>query len=242
MKNSIWQESVLEKKTIGIFAAIAGGSWLVGILGMLIFQAFIKNDKALFPIATVLLVGIGSIFLLFLLANSFAHKFNLAISMGRTRKSYLPSVAFLIFIIVLMVYVMGGIGFLIEKGLYGLLYHGRKLTGNMGPFLTPAWLLCYTVFETGLICLYGSLMKKDRKMGTIFFLITWVLFCWTSGGFWGNYDGMDGSIMSRFTFLGYQIRIWFTSYSTEIRMAILVLIGLAGYFIMYLMLRREAAD
>lgn len=172
MKNSIWQEFVLEKKTIGIFAAIAGGSWLVGILGMLIFQAFIKNDKALFPIATVLLVGIGSIFLLFLLANSFAHKFNLAISMGRTRKSYLPSVAFLIFIIVLMVYVMGGIGFLIEKGLYGLLYHGRKLTGNMGPFLTPAWLLCYTVFETGLICLYGSLMKKDRKMGTIFFLIT----------------------------------------------------------------------
>ena len=88
MKNSIWQEFVLEKKTIGIFAAIAGGSWLVGILGMLIFQAFIKNDKALFPIATVLLVGIGSIFLLFLLANSFAHKFNLAISMGRTRKSY----------------------------------------------------------------------------------------------------------------------------------------------------------
>ena len=150
--------------------------------------------------------------------------------------------AFLIFIIVLMVYVMGGIGFLIEKGLYGLLYHGRKLTGNMGPFLTPAWLLCYTVFETGLICLYGSLMKKDRKMGTIFFLITWVLFCWTSGGFWGNYDGMYGSIMSRFTFLGYQIRLWFTSYSTEIRMAILVLIGLAGYFIMYLMLRREAAD
>ena len=73
MKNSIWQEFVLEKKTIGIFAAIAGGSWLVGILGMLIFQAFIKNDKALFPIATVLLVGIGSIFLLFLLANSFAH-------------------------------------------------------------------------------------------------------------------------------------------------------------------------
>ena len=95
-----------------------------------------------------------------------------------------------------MVYVMGGIGFLIEKGLYGLLYHGRKLTGNMGPFLTPAWLLCYTVFETGLICLYGGLMKKDRKMGTIFFLITWVLFCWTSGGFWGNYDGMDGSGLS----------------------------------------------
>ena len=48
MKNSIWQEFVLEKKTISIFAAIAGGSWLVGILGMLIFQAFIKNDKALF--------------------------------------------------------------------------------------------------------------------------------------------------------------------------------------------------
>ena len=69
MKNSIWQEFVLEKKTISIFAAIAGGSWLVGILGMLIFQAFIKNDKALFPIATVLLVGIGSIFLLFLPAQ-----------------------------------------------------------------------------------------------------------------------------------------------------------------------------
>lgn len=65
MKNSIWQEFVLEKKTIGIFAAIAGGSWLEGILGMLIFQAFIKNDKALFPIATVLLVGIGSIFCFF---------------------------------------------------------------------------------------------------------------------------------------------------------------------------------
>ena len=165
MKNSIWQEFVLEKKTIGIFAAIAGGSWLVGILGMLIFQAFIKNDKALFPIATVLLVGIGSIFLLFLLANSFAHKFNLAISMGRTRKSYLPSVAFLIFVIVLMVYVMGGIGFLIEKGIYGLLYHGRKLTGNMGPFLTPAWLLCYTVFETGLICLYGCLLYTSVSSG-----------------------------------------------------------------------------
>lgn len=169
MKNSIWQEFVLEKKTISIFAAIAGGSWLVGILGMLIFQAFIKNDKALFPIATVLLVGIGSIFLLFLLANSFAHKFNLAISMGRTRKSYLPSVAFLIFVIVLMVYVMAGIGFLIEKGLYGLLYHGRKLTGNMGPFLTPAWLLCYTVFETGLICLYGGLMKKGPENGNDLF-------------------------------------------------------------------------
>lgn len=62
-------------------------------------------------------------------------------------------------------------------------------------------------------------MKKDRKMGTIFFLITWVLFCWTSGGFWGIMRN-GGSIMSRFTFLGYQIRIWFTSYSTEIRMAI----------------------
>lgn len=186
MKNSIWQEFVLEKKTIGIFAAIAGGSWLVGILGMLIFQAFIKNDKALFPIATVLLVGIGSIFLLFLLANSFAHKFNLAISMGRTRKSYLPSVAFLIFIIVLMVYVMGGIGFLIEKGLYGLLYHGRKLTGNMGPFLTPAWLLCYTVFETGLTPVRRH-YEKGPENGNDFFLITWVLFCWTSGGFWGNY-------------------------------------------------------
>ena len=28
MKNSIWQEFVLEKKTIGIFAAIAGGAGL----------------------------------------------------------------------------------------------------------------------------------------------------------------------------------------------------------------------
>lgn len=132
MKNVYGRNLSLRKSPSVFLPAIAGGSWLVGILGMLIFQAFIKNDKALFPIATVLLVGIGSIFLLFLLANSFAHKFNLAISMGRTRKSYLPSVAFLIFVIVLMVYVMGGIGFLIEKGIYGLLYHGRKLTGNMG--------------------------------------------------------------------------------------------------------------
>lgn len=242
MQNSIRQEITLSKQTIGIFAAIAGGSWLAGILGMLIFQAFIKNDKALFPVATVMLVGIGSIFLLFLLASSVAHNFNLAISMGRTRKRYLPSATLLIFVTVFMVYVLGGVGFLVEKGLYGLLYHGRELTGAIGPFLTPAWLLCYTVFETGLICLYGGLIKKNQKMGRIFFLIIWIFFCWTSGGFWGDYEGMDGSFMSRFTFLGYQMRLWFTAYPTGIRRAILVLIGLAGCFIMYLMLRREAAD
>lgn len=242
MQNSIRQDFALSKQTIGMFAAIAGGSWLVGILGMLIFQAVIKNDKALFPIATVMLVGIGSIFLLFLLASSIAHNFNLAISMGRTRKRYLPSAAFLIFVTVLMVYVMGGVGFLAERGIYGLLYRGRELTGEIGTFLTPAWLLCYAVFETGVICLYGGLMKKNRKMGTLFFLIVWIFFCWSSGGFWGDYEGMDGSFMSRFTFLGYQLRLWYTGYSTGIRMAILVLSGLAGYFIMYLMLRREAAD
>lgn len=132
MKNSIWQEFVLEKKTIGIFAAIAGGSWLVGILGMLIFQAFIKNDKALFPIATVLLVGIGSIFLLFLLANSFAHKFNLAISMGRTRKSYLPSVAFLIFIIVLMVLCDGRHWFSYREGALRAALSWQKADGEYG--------------------------------------------------------------------------------------------------------------
>ena len=242
MKNSIRQEFVLGKPAIGMFAAIAGGSWLVGILGMLVFQTFIKNDKGLFPVATVMLLGIGSIFLLFLLANSVAHSFNLAISMGRTRKSYLPSAVLLTFVTVLMVYVMGGLGFLIERKLYGLLYHGREMTGDISAFLTPAWLLCYSVFETGIICLYGGLLKKNRKMGTIFYLIIWIFFCWTSGGFWGDYEGMDGSFMSRFTFLGYQMRLWFTAYPTGIRRAILVLIGLAGCFIMYLMLRREAAD
>ena len=242
MKNSIRQEFVLGKPAIGMFAAIAGGSWLVGILGMLVFQAFIKNDKALFPVATVMLLGIGSIFLLFLLANSVAHSFNLAISMGRTRKSYLPSAVFLIFVTVLMVYVMGGLGFLIERGLYGLLYHGRELTEDIGAFLTPVWLLCYSVFETGIICLYGGLIKKSRKMGSLCFIVVWIFFCWSSNGLFGDYEEMDGSVMSRFAFLGYQLRLWYTGFPTEIRMAILVLVGLAGYFIMYLMLRREAAD
>lgn len=50
------------------------------------------------------------------------------------------------------------------------------------------------------------------------------------------------SLMNSFAFWGYQLRLWYTGFPLGTRMAILVVCGLAGCCIMYLMLRKEAAD
>ena len=129
-----------------------------------------------------------------------------------------------------------------ERALYRALYHGRELMGNLGPFLTPAWILCYAIFETGFICLYGGMLKKNRKVGAICLIIMWITVCWSSGGFWGEYEEAEHSLMNSFAFWGYQLRLWYTGFPLGTRMAILVVCGLAGCCIMYLMLRKEAAD
>ena len=242
MRKSIGQELYLYRSNMGILAAVSAVSWLAGILGMMVFQQLTKSGEALFPIGTVMLLWVGVIFSLFVLANIVPHNFDLAVSMGKTRKHYLPAAVCVIFLETLVIYVLAALGFRAERELYRALYHGRELKGNLGPFLTPAWILCYAIFETGCICLYGGMLKKNRKVGAICWIIVWITVCWSSGGFWGEYEEAEHSLMNSFAFWGYQLRLWYTGFPLGTRMAILVVCGLAGCCIMYLMLRKEAAD
>ena len=57
-----------------------------------------------------------------------------------------------------------------------------------------------------------------------------------------EYEEAEHSLMNSFAFWGYQLRLWYTGFPLGTRMAILVVCGLAGCCIMYLMLRKEAAD
>ena len=91
MRKSIGQELYLYRSNMGILAAVSAVSWLAGILGMMVFQQLTKSGEALFPIGTVMLFGVGGILSLFVLANIVPHNFDLAVSMGKTRKHYLPA-------------------------------------------------------------------------------------------------------------------------------------------------------
>ena len=93
---------------MGILAAVSAVSWLVGILGMMVFQQLTKSGEALFPIGTVMLLGVGGILSLFVLANIVPHNFDLAVSMGKTRKHYLPAAVCVIFLETLVIYAQAG--------------------------------------------------------------------------------------------------------------------------------------
>ena len=83
MRKSIGQELYLYRSNMGILAAVSAVSWLAGILGMMVFQQLTKSGEALFPIGTVMLLGVGGILSLFVLANIVPHNFDLAVSMGK---------------------------------------------------------------------------------------------------------------------------------------------------------------
>ena len=127
MRKSIGQELYLYRSNMGILAAVSAVSWLAGILGMMVFQQLTKSGEALFPIGTVMLLWVGVIFSLFVLANIVSHNFDLAVSMGKTRKHYLPAAVCVIFLETLVIYVLAALGFRAERELYRALYHGREL-------------------------------------------------------------------------------------------------------------------
>lgn len=241
MWKSIKQEFYVQRSLPAFGTALCFGS---GVLGMIIMLAVLRYDRtntSYFCLGTVMALMVGVIVVLAVGAAAVYQGFDDAVHMGKTRKLFLPAMAFVIFVSCLICLVIAAILNRAELWLYGRLYPDMEC--ELGPegFLTAPWLLCYALGGMGLSCASGAVIKVNRRVGGIAVMAVWLTVCWSIGGLDEDLKKVSDA-RSVFYNLGWTVYVWYTGMAVWMRMGVLVLVGIAGYTFMYFLLRRKATD
>ena len=242
MWKSIRQELTVQRNLFGYSLGMTLASWIVGVAIMTVVQAIGKETTdQYFCLGSVLALMVGEIVNVILGVMVIYQGFDDAVHMGKTRKRFLPSVTLVIFLAVLLSLAATAI---LIHGEYAL-YHAwfPNLVRKPGPegYLTPPWLVCCAAAITGLCCLFGGIVKANRKVGGVASLIVWVTLCWSIGGI-GGVDEGEGAFFGMFSYLGYAVSVWFGSLAVPVRLGLLMALGLAGFGLMYKLLIGRASD
>lgn len=235
MWKNIKQQLKLDKKDIMIYFLVEAGIFLTGVIVMLCAQRF-SNEDSYFPLGT-LMSGMGVVCMyLFGLGFSLYIGFNLAVSMGKTRRRYLTTM-----ILLCLLRTLAGFfileGFLhIEFSLYQFLYPTLEMEGGMLLDMSPLWAVGGGVVVTGAAFFTCGILKTFKKTGRFILVIMWLLLCWTLPSILGS---KQDTILARF---GKVIGRWFFGFSEIAQIGILAGAGIVLAGIACVMLRKMEVE
>lgn len=238
MWKSIKQEIRVQRSLFlgGILTAVI--AWVLGMIINVIAMHFLVDETEYFCLGTVMALLFGMIIMTVMGAMVIVQGFDDAVHMGKTRKKFIPAIFLVNVAAILLPLLMTRIFLLLESALYGHLY--ADLTKETLPeqFLTLPWLFCYAVAAAGLAGIAGGAIKANRKVGGAVSMIIWLSICWGIPGT-SEENGGRGWITTIFI---RRVTDWFLSLSNPGRMGCLLAVGIVGYGIMYLILRKRATD
>lgn len=155
------------------YGLVPAGAGLLGIIIVLIIMAADGTGEDYGQIGAMFVLMFGAITLFFGGIFSVQSDFNLAISMGKTRKYYLPSRYLLLLaetmVILALAYIVGKV----EDALYPTLYPGAVCDLRVSGFLnSPFLFLGIGLVVPVIILLFGVLLMRFSAK---FFWILWAL-------------------------------------------------------------------
>lgn len=222
-----------ETKTYMLCSAVAG------MLGMVIMFVILAaaGENEYFIFGALMSIMIGMMLIFFGGTLSFQADFNMAISLGKTRKQYVPAKFCIILMNCALCMVITLLIGSLEESLYkGMYPQARELLG-MGTILKyPGYIVGIVFLAAVVILLVGALLLK---FGMKIFWVIWVLWMISNtlipriitateeapDSFWGRVGGMVAGFFGRFS---------------EAQIIITLLIsGLVGVIIAFLLLRKQ---
>lgn len=161
-----WQE-VMGYSIISLFAGI------IGIIIMLIIMAVAGEEEEYLAFGALMVAMISIVLILFAGVFSLHMDFNLAISLGKTRKYYVPAKYLLTVVNCLACTIISLLIGLFEEFLYAKLYPNARCLFSIDFLLKyPAVMVGVVLLIPMVVLLLGALFIK---FGMKFFWICWVL-------------------------------------------------------------------
>lgn len=155
------------------YGLVPAGAGLLGIIIVLIIMAADGTGEDYGQIGAMFVLMFGAITLFFGGIFSVQSDFNLAISMGKTRKYYLPSRYLLLLAETMMILALAYIVGKVEDALYPTLYPGAVCDFRVSGFLnSPFLFLGIGLVVPVIILLFGVLLMRFSAK---FFWILWAL-------------------------------------------------------------------
>lgn len=235
MWKSIKGQVKLELCDISVYLATEIGLCVLGMAIMICIQIF-GHEKSYFPIGSMIAM-LGVLFMV-LFGNIFGMcmGFDVAVSMGKTRRYYVPSAVITYFMMTLLL--VAGLFVLIrvETGVYAILFP-EKIKESI-PVLTKftlPWVVGLSAVLTGCGVLGAAVVRQFRR-GKIIILAAWLLGCWTIPG---ATDSRDRNILDR---IGNAWGQWFAGFQLPVQISMLVGAGVIFTVTAYLLFRKQAVQ
>ena len=171
MKQAIKTRWALDGKDIPVYLAMPPFGFLVGqLILFLIFHTVAEPSDGWFPIATLLALVIGVISVAAFASFSFLNRYQMALSMGRTRKPQIAAeVLFSLIrssILVLEVWLLS----LLDEPLRALLYPAQPVDLSPVVFLqAPVIAACLLVPTVCSLLIAGILGRFGKKAGAVLY-------------------------------------------------------------------------
>ena len=171
MKQAIKTRWALDGKDIPVYLAMPPFGFLVGqLILFLIFHTVAEPSDGWFPIATLLALVIGVISVAAFASFSFLNRYQMALSMGRTRKPQIAAEALFSLVrsavLVLEVWLLS----LLDEPLRALLYPAQPVDLSPAVFLqAPVIAACLLVPTVCSLLIAGILGRFGKKAGAVLY-------------------------------------------------------------------------
>ena len=171
MKQAIKTRWALDGKDIPVYLAMPPFGFLVGqLILFLIFHTVAEPSDGWFPIATLLALVIGVISVAAFASFSFLNRYQMALSMGRTRKPQIAAETLFSLVrsvvLVLEVWLLS----LLDKALHSLLYPELSIELSPATFLQlPAITACLLIPTVCSLLIAGILGRFGKKAGAVLY-------------------------------------------------------------------------
>lgn len=235
MWKSIKGQVRLELCDLGIYFAVEIGLCVLGMAIMICIQVF-GHEKSYFPMGSM--IATLGVLCMVLFGNIFGMcmGFDVAVSMGKTRRYYVPSAVITYFMMNLLLVAGLFVLLRVETGVYAVLLPGKiKESIPVLTKFTLPWVVGLSAVLTGCGVL-GAAVVRQFKRGRIIILAAWLLGCWTIPG---ATEGRDRNILDR---MGNAWGQWFAGFQLPVQISMLVGAGVIFTVIAYLLFRKQAVQ
>lgn len=167
----------LHRSSYFIMLAAQAGSFLLGILFVLMIMHFDDEPGSWFCMGTMIACLVLVVICVFFYGFSYGQEFQLALSMGCTRMAFLGAFALRLLVQLLSGYILILLFHQIELALYARLFP-QYANEVLFTFLTDWRILVPVVLGMTVLSLFiGSLYGRYGKKGMIFFYVLWIFCC-----------------------------------------------------------------
>lgn len=220
------------------YSMISLGAGIVGIIIVMIVMAVIGTGEDYVTGGAILAIVIGNLLIVFGGVFSLQPDYNLAISLGKTRKYYVPAKYFLLVVQSLLCAVIAQIIGYIEDMIYPILYPNVGCEFSVSAlFKSPAAIAGFVLLIPMVVMLFGALYMK---FGMKFFWVFWTLWMFFCTGFPNMITAQKEDPDTLLGKMGTAFVDFFTQITNAQILVGLIVFGFVGMATAFLLLRRQS--